>query len=138
MNAYWNFIAVAHCPHDAAHGELGEANLGLVSAQPKSSAGTARRSRAAAPPPRAEGVPAPADRAPRRDADLDHITRLGSGHLHQTQHRVRAVQVTMPQRLRSAKLMPNFDSLPQCVQVFGVADRVPGRNCRRRLGGRSR
>jgi hypothetical protein len=21
MNGYWNFIAVAHCPHDAAHGE---------------------------------------------------------------------------------------------------------------------
>jgi len=36
MNGYWNFITVAHCPHDAAHGELGEANLGLVSAQPKS------------------------------------------------------------------------------------------------------
>ena len=36
MNGYWNFITVAHCPQDAAHGELGEANLGLVSAQPKS------------------------------------------------------------------------------------------------------
>jgi hypothetical protein len=36
MNGYWNFITVTHCPHDAAHGELGEANLGLVSAQPKS------------------------------------------------------------------------------------------------------
>jgi hypothetical protein len=35
MNGYWNFITVAHCPHDAAHGELGEANLGLVSALPK-------------------------------------------------------------------------------------------------------
>jgi hypothetical protein len=38
MNGYCNFITVAHCPlsHDAADGELGEANLGLVSAQPKS------------------------------------------------------------------------------------------------------
>ena len=36
MNGHWNFITVAHCPHDAAHGELGEANLGLVSTQPKS------------------------------------------------------------------------------------------------------
>jgi hypothetical protein len=36
MNGYWNFITVAHCPHDAAHGELGEASLGLVSAQPRS------------------------------------------------------------------------------------------------------
>ncbi|SRR5258708_35716403 len=35
MNGYWNFITVAHCPHDAAHGELGEASLGLVSVQPK-------------------------------------------------------------------------------------------------------
>src|SRR5258706_4847460 len=41
MNGYWNFITVAHCPHDAAHGELGEANLGLVSVQPKSTRRTA-------------------------------------------------------------------------------------------------
>ena len=41
MNRYWNFITVAYCPHDAAHGELGEANLGLVSVQPKSTRRTA-------------------------------------------------------------------------------------------------
>ena len=36
MNGYWNFITVAHCPRDADRGELGEANLGLVSVQPES------------------------------------------------------------------------------------------------------
>ena len=36
MNGYWNFHHNRSLSHDAAHGELGEANLGLVSAQPKS------------------------------------------------------------------------------------------------------
>ena len=36
MNGYCNFITVAHCPTMPPMVSIGDANLGLVSAQPKS------------------------------------------------------------------------------------------------------
>ena len=75
-----------------------------------------------------EGVPAPADRAQRGDAALDHVARLGAGHFHRPEHGVRAVGVAVAQRLAVCERHAVDSLVPPVRPGVGIADRIPGRD----------
>ena len=83
-----------------------------------------------------ERVPAPADRAQRGDAALDHVARLGAGHLHRPEHGVRAVGVAVAQRLAIGERHAVDGFVAPVRPGVGVADRIPGCHRCDRLGRR--
>jgi hypothetical protein len=77
---------------------------------------------------------APADRAQRGDAALDHVARLGAGHLHRPGHGVRAVGVAVAQRLAVGERHAVDGFVAPVRPGVGIADGVAGRDRGNGLG----